>query len=293
MSYPNRLTGEIREAPGAGAPMPLTGDMIQPPGVAAPPNQPAPQPKMSIGGVPVPDYLPGHAEPPRQPATPQPQPQTVVGQAFAAIANASKAFGDTVAEVAANRDLNEQGQLNALAAFAQTPIAKSVDVAEQVVADREAQAQAQYDSARAALVKPLDAAGETRATRYRDRLERELDSAKRPGSPRTPIAVAQDAVRDATAEQLSVVVAELPSLLGQHGVPAGAWLDQLLREKLPELAAAQQELQTAQRGRQTISTAANMVRNAITKGHPVPPEVLDSLDPAKIKSTQVDPDRQT
>lgn len=284
MNYPMPLTGEIRVAH-AGAPAPLIGDMIQLPGTAQPPNQPAtPQPIMTIAGRPVyeSDYAPGHAEQQRQPV--QPQAPTVVGAAYEAIANASKAFGETFVEVTGNRGLNEVGQRAALAAFAETPAARSIETAEQAVADREAQARAEFDAQRAALVQPGDSAEELRNQRYLDRTKAKWEAA---GSGAT--AAIRSDIASATPAQLGVLAEEVPAYLEAKGLPTD-WLSSQFEQAAPELAAAQRKLHHASQARAVIGVDAAKLRNAMQRGTPLPAAAL--VDPRKCNGGNgFDPDR--
>jgi hypothetical protein len=199
-------------------------------GAERPPNMPAPEPTFTISGRPVPPVGSDMPAPPPPPAG-----ATAMSLAQNVIARTNAAYKDHLDGIAADRGLNEQGQRAKLAEFDASP----VDQAEALAIAREAEAQADVERQRAALVKPADAAGEQRNLRYRDRLVRDLDHAP------SPLAAAQQAVQQATPEQLSVLLEELPSLLTAKGVPTDGWLDHAAAAKVPEYAAAQQKAANA------------------------------------------------
>jgi hypothetical protein len=239
-------------------------------GAQPPRDQPAPEPQFTISGKPV-GPAAGWATPPAPPPAPDATP----------FALAQDTIAKTNAQFAAHRDgvaaqpgmLSEEGQRAALAAFD----ASAVDAAEQLAIQREADAVAEVDRMRAALVTPGDAAAEQRNTRYRDRLVREIESAK------SPLRAAQDAVAHANLDQLGVIMEELPSLMAQKGLPTEGWLDRVVAAKVPEYGVAQQKAHNAAQARTVISYNACAVRNGIAAGHPAH---------ALVDASKYDPDAQ-
>jgi hypothetical protein len=211
------------------------------------------QSKMTIDGRAV-AFGPGSVKP----APPPPPDATPIALAQSTIAQANAAYAkhrDAVASQAAL--LSEEGQRAALADFDVRP----VDAAEQLAIQREVDAQAEVTRMRAALTTPGDAAGEQRNTRYRDRLVREIESAK------SPLAAAQHAVESASTDELGVIMEELPSLMAAKGVPTDGWLDRVVGSKVPEYEAAQRRAANAAQARQVVSYNASAVRTAIAQGH--------------------------
>jgi hypothetical protein len=192
-------------------------------------QQPDP-PRMTIDGKPY----------QRQPAPAQVAPlDTPISLAQKAIATVNAEYEAHRVAVAAQASmLSEDGQRAQLANFD----ARAVDAGEQLAIQREADAVADVDRIRAALVTPGDAAAEQRNTRYRDRLVRELESAK------SPLAAAQHAVESASADELGVLMVELPSLMAGKGVPTDGWLDRSVAAKVPEYDVAQQKAANAKTG---------------------------------------------
>jgi hypothetical protein len=163
--------------------------------------------------------------------------------------------------------LSADGQRAALADFD----AGAVGAAEALAIQREADAQAEVNRMRAALVTPGDAAAEQRKTRLRDRLVREIEQTK------SPLAAVQDAVAQANVDQLGVLMEELPSLMAAKGLPADGWLDRVVGARAPEYEAAQQKAANAHHARTVVSYNASAVRRGIAEGHPA----VTLVDPSK------------
>jgi hypothetical protein len=129
-----------------------------------------------------------------------------------------------------------------------------------------------------------DAAQEERNTRARDRVIKRLEKAE--NHPER-VAIVQDALRQArdNAELASLLV-ELPNELAIAKMEDSLIrqvIDPLLRERLPELAAAQDELAAKQLDAGITRQTAGFVRKSIKSGTPPSDKVLKRLDPQRIR----------
>jgi hypothetical protein len=139
-------------------------------------------------------------------------------------------------------------------------------------------AQANYQAQLASLVQPGDAAQESRNTRTWDRERRKLDAAPDAGH---LIASARQALESATRPELGVLLQEFPSYLESHDVPTD-WINPVVAQTVPEIAAAQQQAQRAQQAATVVHYDTAALRTGIQKGSP-PSQLVDP--------TRFDPDR--
>ncbi len=146
-------------------------------------------------------------------------------------------------------------------------------------------AQARVDAIRDSLVTHGDSAQEQRNTRTRDRLLRRLstanDTASRVNIARTALEQAKDRA------ELGVLITELPSELAASGLDEDTIsrvIEPVIRQRIPELAAAQDEL-ADKRFDATISHhTAGVVRRGLASGVPADKRVLDKLNPVQIRA---------
>jgi hypothetical protein len=250
-------------------------------GSRPPLDQPCEPPRMTIGGRAVPEFGPMDTPPPTLASG-----DTPIQVAYNTLQRTNRALADHLDAVNRQRDmLSPDGQKAMIAAFADSPDARAVDLVEQLATDRKAQAQARYDQERAALSREGDAAEEMRAGRFWDREKAMLD---RQDSGTLAAKARHELIKaSATPAELSVLVDELVPYLESRGAPT-EWVEPILAQVVPALASAKAELTVAQQGKTVISQAASFVRNGIEKGCPA--AALDQLDPRKIRSRNVDPD---
>ncbi len=204
--------------------------------------------------------------------------ETIAQQSLSAI----KAVRD--AQLEWNRQLESEQQFYTQdglraqqARFAESPVAKVVDAAEQAVVDREAQARAKFDTLMSGLTRPGDAAQEQRNGRFLNRVERQLAAAD---SPAKRISVARELMASADRAQLGVLAEELPSMFADGN---DAWIEETLKQVDPEIGAAATEVKKAAQAHQIVGYAARSMREGFQKGSP--PTQLDRLD-----ITKYDPD---
>ncbi len=164
---------------------------------------------------------------------------------------------------------------------------KAVDAADEAAEAPVVEGQNRVDEIRNGLVTPGDSAQEQRNTRSRDRVLRRLSTAKtnadRVNIARTALEQAQD------RSEFGTLLTELPSELAAEGVDADTInrvIEPVVRQRIPELAAAQDDL-SDKRFKATISHhTAGVVRRGLASGVPANKLVLNKLDPAKIQKPQ-------
>jgi hypothetical protein len=182
-----------------------------------------------------------------------------VAAADVAIKHADAAFADHVASTPSDGSLSPTGVKNYIQQFADSPAYKAVGDAVQKVADAADAADANVDSVRAGLSSDGDAATELRNTRFWNRTQRTLDSVSDAARLST---TAQDLVKNATPDQLGVLLDELPSYLLSKGVPSG-WLDAATTTVVPELADAKADAALAHKALQVTSYNAKLVQDKV------------------------------
>ncbi|SHW38287.1 Uncharacterised protein [Mycobacteroides abscessus subsp. abscessus] len=199
---------------------------------------------------------------------------TTYEQAASAIAHAHK-------ELARHLDATERdahrytdtGYREQVALFASTDAAKAVDRAEKQVEARYEKARAEFDGYLATLVTPGDAAVESRNTRFWHRSERLLDSSDGTGK----MLVAQDLIKNATREQLGVLLEELPTYLKSVGIDSD-WMDAYTRQCVPEYAAIKKRLDKAAGGKMILQHATRYLRKCMADGRRGDAQVMKGLD---------------
>jgi hypothetical protein len=177
------------------------------------------------------------------------------------------------------RILTEEGVRERKAQIANSPAAKIVDMSEQTMANRQAEARQRYDNLIAGLVQHEDAAQEQRNTRYLQRVDREFDAADTSGQ---KVATATGLMEKADRTQLGLLIEDLPSRFVGSDT---SWIEAKLVQVDPELGAAATELRLATQCSHLASYAATSVRAGFKTGSP--PKKLDVLAPAVAR---LDPD---
>jgi hypothetical protein len=187
---------------------------------------------------------------------------TVLEQATAALAHAAKERQKHIEKMAQHRHLyTDDGYQAQIAQFANTDAAKSVDKAVDAVRARQAQAQAKLDK----LLNPSsvgDTAHELRNGRYWDRAKGILDGAKD-----GKYAAASTLIKNASRDELAVLVEELPAYLTAHNQPTN-WIMHEVGQAIPEYPSARTEYDKATAALRIIEQNANSVRRSFTdSGH--------------------------
>ncbi|MGO9284058.1 MAG: hypothetical protein ACLP75_14000 [Mycobacterium sp.] len=198
-----------------------------------------------------------------------PQGDTVVAQAFSAVEKVREEHRNHLQAVDSNDDLTDEARARAVAAFKDEPAAKYLDVVQEAVNQRAAEAQARYDAQLAGLSKDGDAAQESRNLRIRDRV---IDTLK---SSDSPVIAAQQMTERATTEELSVILQEVPSFLENRRLPTG-FIQAVVEQKLPELAAARREVTRAEQAKTVVDYDIQAIRSGIQSGYP-PKQLVNPL----------------
>ncbi len=159
----------------------------------------------------------------------------------------------------------------------------AVDAADQAADTPVTLAQNRVDEIRGSLVTPGDAAEELRNTRSRDRVLRRLQTANDHGARAT---IAREALEQAADRaEFGTLLTELPSELASLGLDAETIhhiTEPVVRQRIPELAAAEDELAAKQFDATVVHHTAGVVRRGIDSGLPADKRVLAKLDPATI-----------
>jgi hypothetical protein len=209
--------------------------------------------------------------------------ETPAGLAFTAYqvaVDAQRAL-NREADAAYNSDeptLTEQGWRDKKATIQNSPAATVVDLGEQAVLARQAEAHKRFDALIASMVTPGDAAQEQRNSRYANRIQRQLDAAK-DGSEK--VQIAQRLMESADRSQRGVLCEELPSHFADTSWMAAKW-----REIDPEIAAAVQDCVKSDQIACMSRWAAERVRRGFKSGQP--PSQIGKLAEAVSK---YDPDQ--
>lgn len=118
-----------------------------------------------------------------------------------------------------------------------------------------------------------ETAGELRASRYLQRVIRNLDG-KDGGA---LFEEANRLVSSATREELGTLLQELPSYLQSRGSTTD-WLDAAVGQVVPEFASARAEHKKAEQALQVMRTNVQFVRQAFANGRPA----THLIDPARF-----------
>jgi hypothetical protein len=173
---------------------------------------------------------------------------------------------DTLPE--ADRTLTEAAVRARKAEIRNRPVAKAVEIAEQAVRQRQAEAHQHYDELISKMVQPGDTAEELRRTRYLGAVEKQLAAVKYQNEAdknAKQVKVAERLMEQADASQLSLLVEQVPSLFAGHDL---TWFEQKLIEINPELGAAVQDCTLADQTAAISNYAARSVRKGFESGHP-------------------------
>ena len=188
-----------------------------------------------------------------------------VQRTHAAVVHANNEFQkhlDTTQELSAH--LTAEGYQARIAEFQNTSAARAVDTEfEAVTAYRDAAAD-NVAKVKRDLSPAGDTATELRATRYRDRVLRQLD-AKDSGA---LFEAANGLLASATREQLGTLLEELPSYLQARGMTNIDWIDAAVAAVVPEYAAAHAELMRAEKAFVITRQNVGFVRQGFAKGRP-------------------------
>lgn len=162
---------------------------------------------------------------------------------------------------------------------------KAVDTAEEAADAPVALAQNRVNEIRNGLASTNgDAAQEARNTRTRDRVLRRLSAADNHPDRANIARAALDQAKDRA--ELGTLLTELPSELASLGLSEDAIngvIEPVVRQRVPELAAAQDNL-SDKRFEATVSHhTAGVVRRGLASGVPADNRVLEMLDPATIE----------
>lgn len=194
-----------------------------------------------------------------------------VAQAHAAIVNADKAYRqhrEAVQQSASQ--YSPQGLVDAVRQFADSDEAKAAQDAVQQVRQRAEQAKQDRDKIRGGLRPADDAASQVAAQRFWDRRSRVLDGLK----PERVPAVVANFMKEASPQELSVLMQELPDYLESRG-QSSEYLDASLRDRLPEYARATEQLKKAEQARTIIEHGAARLQQAWSEGTPAPGLPID------------------
>jgi hypothetical protein len=202
---------------------------------------------------------------------------TVPQQAFSLIDGANRALEshlDNVGRQAEN--LTDVGRGRAIESFVGSDAAKSVDHAEEMTNEWVNGLVARRDQIRASLTQRGDTAAELRNQRSWARHQRMLDNAADTGH---IAAVAKSAIDRADREEIGLLAEELPSYLQSRGQPSD-WINQALKQRVPELDTAERELAKALQIQKVLQYDVNTVKAGIRQGH----AASALLDPRSCKS---------
>jgi hypothetical protein len=193
---------------------------------------------------------------------------TPVAQSFSGMTNVNKQFQQHLDETQRNAPHYSPDGLKAqIAAFADSPAAKSVDGYEQAVLQREAQAAAEADRRLRERAPDGDTVTELRNDRAWARAQRALDSAD------SPVATAKELIDKADRAELGVLLQELPAALEAKGQPTH-WINAAVAEVVPEYAEARDNLAKARQAATVVRHNATATREGFRRGRP-PVKLVD------------------
>lgn len=152
-----------------------------------------------------------------------------------------------------------------VAAFANTDAAHRVEDSLEAVRRMAEDAEAAVASTRERLMSPGDSAAELRNTRYWNRVQRTLDSTKDGHA-----GVVEGLIKDAKADEIGVLLQELPSYMQTKGFRDLDWIDQLVGQKVPEYGTAQRRAAVAQSARTIAERNAKMLQTRYATAYPHP-----------------------
>jgi hypothetical protein len=211
---------------------------------------------------------------------------TTLEQAHAAMVHAQNEFSKLLEKTNEIKHLfTSEGFQDQISQFRDTSAAKAVDKAVESVRARRDEAQAKMDK----ILNPSsrgDTAHELRNGRIWDRAKAVLDAAKD-----GKYAAASTLIKNATREELAVLVEELPAYMTAHGQPT-EWIPTQVGQALPEYPAARAQLDKATAALQIVEQNARFLRRGFEEGRA--PYVL--ADPFKPRfpgdsTNKYDPDK--
>jgi hypothetical protein len=132
-----------------------------------------------------------------------------------------------------------------------------LDTAQQILADRTAAAEREYAETLAAQSPKLDTAGELRAERELRKATRALDNA----DPGQAGATVRRLIANADPETRGALLAELPDLLAEKGLPADV-VTEVAQQVVPELGGAARKVVKAKQSQALLSAEINRERDA-------------------------------
>ena len=220
---------------------------------------------IGIGPNHLPPTVDPIAPPPEAPPTPvtntqaRPAPDArPIAAASALLKDAAKKFERHLASIDP-APYTPSGLKGQISAFAESPAMRQVDEAVEIATQREADAEAHVAEIVAGLSPKGDVAEELRANRAWDRAARQLDAV-----PDNRVAeTARKLIDAADPTELAVLLQELPSLLASKN-QASDWIEQVVGEKVPALAAAQRKLKLARQAKQLVDFDSKRLRERVT-----------------------------
>jgi hypothetical protein len=225
------------------------------------------------------------ADAPRQPTPAQTtvaqddQPPTRAQNAVAGFERARAEYQAGVAETRADAGLTDEGKARRIRDLAQRQAARVEAARGELLAVREEAASDYAETYGKLRHVEHTAEGETRASRDWQRHRTAIDAAK------SPTVKLQELIRTVPEAELGVLLAEGPAhLANAHGGPVG-WVDTAVEQRSPELAAARQRLDKANRLVEVANADAARLRQGFESGH-APTQlasgaVVDRFDPEK------------
>jgi hypothetical protein len=185
---------------------------------------------------------------------------SVVEQAHATFTHAKTAFEKFLNNIP-REHYSADGLDAQIKKFGDTGAAKAVDEAVEQVRARADKAGAQVDKIRRDLSPNGDTAAELRATRYWNRTQAVLDTAKEGA-----FGAAQKLIAEADREQLGTLLQELPSYLQSHGHTSD-WIDTAVGQVVPEYAQAARQRHKAQQALTITEYNAKSLRKLFAQGY--------------------------
>jgi hypothetical protein len=196
---------------------------------------------------------------------------TAVARAYNTFINAREQQRQYYDSLDRNRDLYSQDGIRAaVAALADSDVARSVDVAQREVHQRTEELEAEERQIRANLCPPGNTDEELRRGRAVARAERILGAKTGTGG---VAAAAQQLIANADPSEIGVLAQELPSMLASRGVPAD-WLPGEVTKRVPALGAIQDRLAIARKAKIEVDYNANLLRSSLREGT-VPTTIVD------------------
>lgn len=193
-------------------------------------------------------------------------------QADAAFAHANKEFRQFLDKIPAGT-FTPEGRKAHIAKFGDTSAVKAANAALAAVRAENTAAEAAREKAYAALVKPGDTATELRNTRYWNRIQSELNSESNSNN---LLLLAYKLIKESKAEQLSVLMEEIPPYLRSRGVenteenePVSDLVKRAARGAAPEYGAAVNRAIAAQKRLTAAEYNAKILEHSIREGRPV------------------------